>query len=130
MASGSGVEAASFSPSSPESAVATSYPRRSRKRRVTARSFALSSIRTIRWRCSMVRLRADYAGTWPTQRCTLRSTMKLIVGLGNPGREYERTRHNIGWWVLDAFAKKFRIEIVRHEKNALTGEGRVAGGSV
>jgi peptidyl-tRNA hydrolase, PTH1 family len=56
--------------------------------------------------------------------------MKLIVGLGNPGPEYERTRHNVGWQVIDAFAKKFRIELSRHEKSALTGTGRVAGGSV
>lgn len=56
--------------------------------------------------------------------------MKLIVGLGNPGAEYEKTRHNVGWMVLDAFARKFRIELTRHEKNALTGTGRVAGGSV
>src|SRR6059058_1752245 len=56
--------------------------------------------------------------------------MKLIVGLGNPGAEYERTRHNVGWGAVEAFAKKFRIDIARHEKNALTGEGRVAGGSV
>ena len=56
--------------------------------------------------------------------------MKLIVGLGNPGPEYERTRHNVGWQVVDAFAKKFRIVVTRHEKNALTGTGRVAGGSV
>ena len=56
--------------------------------------------------------------------------MKLIVGLGNPGPEYERTRHNAGWHVVDAFAKKFRIDVSRHEKNALTGTGRVAGGSV
>ena len=56
--------------------------------------------------------------------------MKLIVGLGNPGPEYERTRHNVGWQVLDAFARKFRIEISRHEKSAMTGSGRVAGGSV
>jgi PTH1 family peptidyl-tRNA hydrolase len=56
--------------------------------------------------------------------------MKLIVGLGNPGGEYERTRHNVGWRVVDAFARKFRIEVSRHEKNALTGTGRVAGGSV
>ncbi len=56
--------------------------------------------------------------------------MKLIVGLGNPGAEYERTRHNVGWHVLDAFARKFRIDVTRHEKNALTGSGRVAGGSV
>ena len=56
--------------------------------------------------------------------------MKLIVGLGNPGGEYERTRHNAGWMVVDAFAKKFRIDISRHEKNSMTGEGRVGGGSV
>ncbi len=56
--------------------------------------------------------------------------MKLIVGLGNPGAEYERTRHNAGWMALDAFARKFRIDVSRHEKNALTGTGRVAGGSV
>ena len=56
--------------------------------------------------------------------------MKLIVGLGNPGSEYEKTRHNVGWMVLDAFARKFRIEVSRHEKNAMTGTGRVAGGSV
>jgi PTH1 family peptidyl-tRNA hydrolase len=56
--------------------------------------------------------------------------MKLIVGLGNPGAEYERTRHNVGWRVVDAFARKFRIPIATHEKNALTGTGRVAGGSV
>ena len=56
--------------------------------------------------------------------------MKLIVGLGNPGAEYERSRHNIGWMVVDAFAKKFRIDVAKHEKDAMTGEGRVAGGSV
>jgi len=56
--------------------------------------------------------------------------MKLIVGLGNPGAEYERTRHNVGWMAIDAFARKFRIGVARHEKNALTGTGRVAGGSV
>ena len=56
--------------------------------------------------------------------------MKLIVGLGNPGPEYERTRHNVGWMVVDAFAKKFRIDIDRHEKNCMTGSGRVAGGAV
>jgi len=56
--------------------------------------------------------------------------MKLIVGLGNPGAEYEKTRHNVGWRVVDAFAAKFRIAISVHEKNALTGSGRVGGGSV
>jgi len=57
-------------------------------------------------------------------------SVKLIVGLGNPGAEYARSRHNAGWMVADAFAEKFRIEIGRHEKEALTGTGRVGGGSV
>ena len=56
--------------------------------------------------------------------------MKLIVGLGNPGAEYEKTRHNVGWRVVEAFAAKFRIAISVHEKNAMTGSGRVGGGSV
>jgi PTH1 family peptidyl-tRNA hydrolase len=56
--------------------------------------------------------------------------MKLIVGLGNPGAQYAKTRHNIGWRVIDAFAAKFRIAVSVHEKNAMTGSGRVGGGSV
>jgi peptidyl-tRNA hydrolase, PTH1 family len=56
--------------------------------------------------------------------------MKLIVGLGNPGAGYERSRHNVGWMVAEAFARKFRIDIGTHEKNAMTGSGRVAGGAV
>ncbi|HSP17246.1 MAG TPA: aminoacyl-tRNA hydrolase [Thermoanaerobaculia bacterium] len=56
--------------------------------------------------------------------------MKLIVGLGNPGPEYAGSRHNVGWMAIDAFAAKFRIRVDKHEKSAMTGEGRVAGGSV
>ncbi|MGA7617559.1 MAG: aminoacyl-tRNA hydrolase [Thermoanaerobaculia bacterium] len=56
--------------------------------------------------------------------------MKMIVGLGNPGESYRNTRHNIGFRVVEAFARRFRVEIDRHEKSALTGRGRVAGDSV
>ena len=56
--------------------------------------------------------------------------MKLIVGLGNPGSEYAKSRHNVGWMIADAFAAKFRIKISKHEKEAMMGSGRVAGGAV
>lgn len=58
------------------------------------------------------------------------SPVKLIVALGNHGAEYARSRHNAGWMIVDAFAGKFRIRIDKHEKQALTGSGRVAGGAV
>jgi PTH1 family peptidyl-tRNA hydrolase len=49
--------------------------------------------------------------------------VKVIVGLGNPGKEYERTRHNVGWWVLDHLADVWHFEGWRRD-----GEARVAGG--
>ena len=48
--------------------------------------------------------------------------MKLIVGLGNPGKEYENTRHNTGFLVIDSFAKKNNIEITKKKYNGLYGE--------
>lgn len=56
--------------------------------------------------------------------------MKLIIGLGNPGSRYDGTRHNIGFAVIDEFARRFRLELDSHEKDAMVGRGRVAGGAV
>lgn len=45
--------------------------------------------------------------------------MKMIVGLGNPGNEYEKTRHNMGFIVLDNFAKSLNVLIDKKKFNAL-----------
>jgi len=42
--------------------------------------------------------------------------MKLIIGLGNPGKEYLKTRHNIGFLIVDAISKKFNFPIFKEEK--------------
>ena len=53
------------------------------------------------------------------------NTTKLIVGLGNPGKEYEDTRHNIGFAVVDAFARQHGIAVTKRDHQALLGDGRV-----
>ena len=51
--------------------------------------------------------------------------VKVILGLGNPGRDYEDTRHNVGWWVLDHLADVWHFDGWRKD-----GETRVASGMV
>lgn len=48
---------------------------------------------------------------------------KLIVGLGNPGKEYERTRHNVGFEVADILSERHRITLKQHRGMALVGWG-------
>jgi len=51
--------------------------------------------------------------------------MKVIVGLGNPGRRYERTRHNVGWWVVDHLADVWHLGKWREDGHALAVSGRL-----
>lgn len=49
----------------------------------------------------------------------------VIVGLGNPGPEYAGTRHNAGFWCIDALAKKHGITLERRNRSAIVGEGEI-----
>lgn len=53
--------------------------------------------------------------------------MKLVVGLGNPGREYENTRHNVGWWVVDHLADVWRFPPWRVLSDARAADASVDG---
>ncbi len=47
--------------------------------------------------------------------------------MGNPGRQYERTRHNVGFDVIDALAGRFQIDVREKKHKALIGSGAIAG---
>lgn len=53
--------------------------------------------------------------------------MKLIVGLGNPDREYLNTFHNLGFMVVDKFAEKFNVEFAKKKCKAIIAETRING---
>ena len=56
--------------------------------------------------------------------------MFVIVGLGNPDRKYEKTRHNIGFDVIDALAEKYHISVTDKKHKALCGTGIIEGRKV
>lgn len=45
--------------------------------------------------------------------------MKIVVGLGNPGGEYERTRHNLGFMFLDYISNKYKFKIEKQKLNSV-----------
>jgi peptidyl-tRNA hydrolase, PTH1 family len=56
--------------------------------------------------------------------------MRLIVGLGNPGEEYEWTPHNMGFMAVDALAERHGIRLTRPEAKSYAGRGTIAGHEV
>jgi PTH1 family peptidyl-tRNA hydrolase len=54
----------------------------------------------------------------------------LVVGLGNPGPEYEWTPHNLGFLAVDRLAQRHSIRLSRYECRALVGQGRIGGKTV
>lgn len=51
--------------------------------------------------------------------------MYLIVGLGNPGKQYESTRHNVGFLAIDDIAEELNIKVDKLKFKSLIGEGRI-----
>ena len=56
--------------------------------------------------------------------------MYVIAGLGNPGREYEGTRHNVGFMTLDALGDKYNIDVREKAFKGLIGKGVIEGNKV
>lgn len=56
--------------------------------------------------------------------------MFIIAGLGNPTKEYDNTRHNIGFAAIDALADKYDISVMDIKNKALTGKGIINGQKV
>lgn len=56
--------------------------------------------------------------------------MYIIAGLGNPGKEYGNTRHNIGFMVIDETAEKYHISVTERKHRALIGRGMIGGQKV
>ena len=56
--------------------------------------------------------------------------MLIIAGLGHPGKEYENTRHNAGFMVMDALAEKIGADISEKKHKALCGKGVIGGEKV
>jgi len=56
--------------------------------------------------------------------------VKLVVGLGNPGRAYRWTRHNMGFWLVEQFAKELGIDLSRRGFRSLYGRGKIGNEEV
>jgi PTH1 family peptidyl-tRNA hydrolase len=70
-----------------------------------------------------------YDGT-PNIEYSAENTLKLVVGLGNPGRDYQDTRHNAGFMIADKIALDFGITFDKKKRDTVYGRGLVEGSDI
>ena len=84
----------------------------------------------------ILELAASNGGGNPTNDCLLNwqlaigNPQYLIVGLGNPGKEYEWSRHNLGFMLIDKLAADEGVDVKRRECQSLVGRGEIEGCAV
>ncbi len=65
-----------------------------------------------------------------SEKAPLRPITHILAGLGNPGKEYEKTRHNAGFMAVDLYCQKNNISVTRAKFNSLTAEADIGGNRV
>lgn len=67
---------------------------------------------------------------WRIPRLARLPRMKVIVGLGNPGRDYEDTRHNVGWWFIDHLFRRWHFDGWKKDGDSFVSTGMVGAKKV
>ncbi len=71
-----------------------------------------------------------YRESTVSNHCEGKEIVKMIIGLGNPGSQYAKTKHNIGFMMIDELASRLNVAVTKHEFDAATGTTMVNGEKV